>query len=133
MTVNGAGVLFGIGDLASATLVGIGALTLLQSCEVSNESDEELIKDSAGSTKTVVKYDLKSKAVLEFIPTSGTQTGTVSVTAWPTVGATLALSDTTFAPISATWVVDAMNFSRSNTRALMCRINLSRYLDNTVP
>ncbi len=132
MQVQGAGILFAIGDV-NVTLTGLGALTLLQSSEVTHEADEELIKDSTGSTRSIAKYDLRSKAVLEFVPTAGTQTGTVAVTAWPTIGSTIAFTDSTFTPIAGNWIVDGLNFSRSNTRALMCRINLSKYTDNTIP
>jgi hypothetical protein len=38
-----------------------------------------------------------------------------------------------FIPMAATFIVDGISFTRSNTKALMARINLSRYLQNSVP
>jgi len=128
----GSGILFGTGSTV-ATLTGLGSLTLLQSSDFSSEADEELIKDASGNTSGVIKYDHRAKATLEFIPTSGSNVGTLAVTAYPSAGATLALTDALFTPIDETWIVDGVNFTRSNTKALMARINLSRYLQNGVP
>lgn len=131
-TATGSGVLFALGDVTH-TLTGLGALTLLQSAEVGFESDEELIKDANGNTKAVVKYDIKKKATLEFVPTSGTNSATLAVTAWPTIGSTITITDALFTPIQGAWLVDALNLTRSNTKALMARLNLSNYIDGSVP
>jgi len=128
----GSGILFGT-DSTVATLTGLGTLTLLQSSEFNHEADEELVKDGAGNTKQVAKFDHRVKATLEFIPTSGSNVGTLAVTGYPSAGVTLALTDALFTPLSATFIVDGVSFTRSNTKALMARINLSRYLQNSVP
>ena len=130
----GSGILFGTGSTVG-TLTGLGSLTLLQSSDYSSEADEELIKDASGNTSGVIKYDHRAKATLEFIPTSGSNVGTLVVTAslFPSAGATLALTDALFTPLGGTWIVDGVSCPRSNTKALMARINLSRYLQNSVP
>lgn len=128
----GSGILFGTSSTA-ATLTGLGTLTLLQSSEVAGEADEYLVKDGAGNTKGVAKYDHREKATLEFIPTSGSNVGTLAVTSYPSAGVTLALTDALFSPLNSTWIVDNCSLTRSNTAALMARISLSRYLQNSVP
>ena len=50
-----------------------------------------------------------------------------------TAGVTLAITDATFTPIGVTWLVDSLQLTRSNTKALMARISLSRYLQNSIP
>jgi hypothetical protein len=124
--------LFGT-DSTSATLTGLGTLTLLQGSEAGHEADEELIKDGAGNTKTVCKYDHRIKAQLEFVPTTGSNVGTLAVTGYPSAGTTLALTDALFTPIAGTFIVDGISFTRSNTKALMARMNLSKYLQNSLP
>jgi hypothetical protein len=128
----GSGILFGT-DSTTATLTGLGTLTLLQGSEVGHEAQKEEIKDGAGNTKGLCYYDHANKAQLEFIPTSGSNVGTLAVTTFPSAGVTLALTDSLFSPIAGTFVVDGVTFTRSNTKALMARINLSRYLQNSVP
>lgn len=130
--VVGSGILFGTSSTA-ATLTGLGTLTLLQSSELNGEADEEIVRDGNGNTKSVTKYDHREKATLEFIPTSGSNVATLAVTAYPSAGVTLALVDALMTPLNSTWIVDGCNLTRSNTKALMARINLSRYLQNTVP
>ena len=62
-TFVGSGILFGVGDI-TATLTGLGALTLLQSTEVNYEADEELIKDANGNTKAIAKQNSFCSACL---------------------------------------------------------------------
>lgn len=130
---QGCGILWGLNDMTLASLTGFGAFTLLQSNEYSEEAEKEEIKDSSGVTKAVAYTDRKAKATLEFIPTAGTNVGTLSVTAWPSVGTTLTVTDALFVPMAVTWLVDGVSFTRSNTKALMARINLSRYLEGAIP
>lgn len=132
MQVIGSGILFALGDV-NVTLTGLGSLSLLQSCEVSFEAEEEVIKDSSGNTKNVTKYDRRKKATLEFIPTSGTNTGTVVVTDYPAIGTTITITDANYTPIQGAWIVDALNLTRSNTKALMARINLTNHIDGGIP
>jgi hypothetical protein len=133
-TFTGTGILFAVGDVTH-TISGIAAfnLALLQSVDYNEESDKEEIKDSVGNTKSVAYYDRKAKATLEFVPNTGTNTGTVTITTWPTIGTTITITDAIFAPIGAAWIVDGLNLTRSNTKALMARINLARYIDGAIP
>ncbi len=128
----GSGILFGVGS-SSATLTGLGSLSLGQSQEFNAESDEELVRDSDGNTKQATYYDHRATATLEFIPTSGSNVGTLAVTSWPSIGTTLVVTDALFTPIGATWIVSGVQLTRSNTKVLMGRINLKRFLQNSIP
>lgn len=131
-TFIGSGIAFGTGSTTS-TLTGLGTITLLQSAEMGAESDEALVKDADGNTKSVAKFDHRLKGTIEFVPTSGTAVGTLAVTAYPSAGVTISLTDALLAPFNATFIVDGVTFSRSNTAAMMARISISRYLQNSVP
>jgi hypothetical protein len=128
---NGIGILFGNGHI-TGSIAGMGSLTNIQGFDFSTDSDEDITRASDGSTAQVTKYDHRSKGTLEFVPASGTNAGTLGLTA-VTAGMTLALADTLFAQIGATWLVDSCNVISSNTKAAMARISLSRYLDNSIP
>jgi hypothetical protein len=130
---KGYGIQFGTDGVTASTLTGLGTLSLLQSGEYNAEADEEIILDNTGNTATVVKRDHKSKATLEFIPTLGTNAATLTIGSWPSAGVTLALTDSAFTPFADTWIVDNLQLSRSNTKALMARISLSAYLSNNIP
>jgi len=130
-TYNGLGVLWGLSSTIG-TITGLGALSLAQSEEATLSADEELIRDPDGNTKTVVKYDHKAKATLEFIPTSSSNTGTITVTMIP-AGATVAITDANLTTVGGTWIVDDCVAVRSNTKELMARVSLSKYITNTVP
>ncbi|MEY4387925.1 MAG: hypothetical protein RLY20_3208, partial [Verrucomicrobiota bacterium] len=54
-------------------------------------------------------------------------------TSYPSAGVTISLTDALISPFNATFIVDGVTFSRSNTAALMARISISRYLQNSVP
>ncbi len=129
---NGYGILFGVGS-STATLTGLGTMALGQSQEFNAEADSELVKDANGNTAQATYYDHRSKATLEFVPTSGTNVGTLAVTSWPSIGTTLAITDALFTPIGVTWIVEGVQLTRSNTKALMARINLARFLQNSIP
>lgn len=136
MNVYGTAVLWGLSDIAGVTLSASLTNLLFQSAEVNEESQEELIKDASGNTKAVAKYDIARKATLEFVPTGGTAVatgGTITISSWPTAGTTLTITNSTFTPIGGAWIVDSWNWTRSNTRAAMARVSLSRYVDNSVP
>lgn len=128
---NGVGILFGNGHV-TGSIVGMGSLTHIQSLDYNTDSDEDIVRDSSGATAQVTKYDHRAKATLEFVPVSGTNVGTLGLTA-VTAGVTLALTDSLFTNAGVTWLVDACNVVSSNTKAVMARINLSRYLDNAIP
>jgi len=131
---RGDGVLWGMPGLSAQTLTGLGSMKLIQSAEYNYESDEEPIRDNVGNTSQVTKYDHRAKATLEFIPTSSSNTGTITIASvGPSIGATLAVTDAEFTPIGATWIVDGISYTRGNTKALLCRVNLSRYLTNSLP
>jgi hypothetical protein len=129
----GRGVLFGLNDITAVSLAGLCQLTDAQSQEITEESDEELVKDANGVTKAVNKFDIRRKMTLEFIPTSGTNTGTLTAHATAWVGATLTITNAIFAPAGGTWIIDGVSWPRANNRALMARFNLSRYVDGSLP
>jgi|DEB19_MinimDraft_3_1074340.scaffolds.fasta_scaffold102251_2 hypothetical protein len=131
-TFVGSGIAFGTSS-TSSTLTGLGTITLLQSAEMGAEADEYLVKDGDGNTKGVAKYDHRLKGTIEFVPTSGSNAGTLAITSYPSAGVTISLTDALISPFNATFIVDGVTFSRSNTAALMARISISRYLQNSVP
>ena len=134
MNVYGAAVSWGLSDLAGVSLSASLNNLLFQSAEVNEEVQEELIKDAGGSTKSVAKYDLARKATMELIPCSTAVTGgTITISSWPSAGGTISITNTTFTPIAGAWIVDSWNWTRGNTKALMARISLSKYIDNSVP
>ena len=129
---KGYGIAWGNANV-TATAGGLGAMTLLQSREYGGESSEELIADASGNTATVVKYDHRVKATFEFYPTYGTNAATATVSTWPTAGDTISITDSNFTPGGGTYIVDGCSVTGGNTRALMARINLSKYTVNSVP
>jgi hypothetical protein len=129
---KGYGIAWGNAGVA-CTAGGLGVMTLLQSREYSGESSEELIPDASGNTATVVKYDHRIKSSFEFYPTSGTNAATCTVTTWPTAGDTISVTDANFNPGGTTYVVDGCTVTGGNTRALMARINLTKYVPNSIP
>jgi hypothetical protein len=130
----GKGNLFGLTDVTAVSIANLCQLTEIQSLEMSEEAEEQLVKDGAGKTSAVNKYDHKRKLTIDFIPTSGTSTGTLTVTTTiPTVGATLAITGALLQHLNDTWLVDAVNWTRSNTAAMQCRINLTSYIEGALP
>jgi len=134
MNCYGTAVSWGLSDIAGVSLSASLNNLLFQSAEINEETQEELMRDAGGSVKAVAKYDVSRKATLEFIPTGGTATGgTITVSSWPTAGTTISITNTTFTPIAGAWIVDSWNWTRGNTKALMARVSLSKYVDNSVP
>ena len=130
----GAGILFGFpGTSLTATIVGVADITLLQDMELSHTAENEQIKDGSNNTKTLVYSDHNDSLSVNFYPTSGTATGSATFAARPSAGATLAFTDANFSPITATFALDKVTHTRSNSKAMMMRLELSRYLNNAVP
>lgn len=121
--------------LVTCSVVGVSDMTLLQSSEYASESDSEMLKDKNGETKGGVFFDHRAKISLEFIPTQGTTAGgTLTITAWPSAGDVVTLtSGNDFSGMNVKGLLDGITFTRSNTRAMMARINLTRYLVNSIP
>lgn len=135
MVYKGYGILWGNASTL-ATLTGLGTLTLLQSEDVNAlGSEKEVIRDGNGNTATLVFYDHKSKATLDFVVNGGTNASTLTVTSWPSAGDTLAITDASFTPIAGTWLVDegGSNLSRANNKALMAKISLEKFTNNSIP
>lgn len=130
-TFVGRAIVFGTGS-TTATVTGSGVMTLLQSADATSDADTEQIKDASGNTATLAFYDHKVKATVEFIP-SITAGGTMTITSLPSAGVTLALTDSVNAPLSGTWVVESCQDTASNTKAVMLRISLAKYLQNSLP
>jgi len=132
-TYVGTALIFGASGTA-ATLQGLGALTMLQGADWSHESKKEEIPDASGNTKTIAFYDLTSKAVLDFIPsTTATGAGSITMTTFPTAGSVVTLTDQEFTPMVGPFVVDSCSITKSNTGAAMAKVNLTRYLSNSLP
>lgn len=135
-TYQGYGILWGVGSLLG-TIAGMGTLALNQDMDFSVEADEDLTKDSSGNTAAVTKYDHKAKANLNFVYTVGTNLGTAQVThaltALALPGVTIALTDANFTPITSAMIIDSIGYTRSNTKAMMAKISLTRYLNNAIP
>lgn len=130
-TVVGAGILFGV----NGTSVTVGGLaTLIQGYEVSGPAEEEIVKDSGGDAKAVAYSNHSREARLEFIPTGGTNTANLTISAWPSAGTTLAITDAKFTPVAGTWICRGEpDWTGSNTKAMMARLNLVKFLANSLP
>lgn len=129
---KGYGIAWG-NEAVTCTCGGFGVLTLLQSREYGGESSEELVADASGNTALVAKYDHRVKGTLEFYPTRGTNAATCTVTTWPTAGDTISITDSNFQPGGGTYLVDGCTVTGGNTRALLARVNLSKYIPNSIP
>ena len=133
-TFVGVGMLWGFPNTPTATtLTGLGVLSQIQSLDLSAKAQKEQIKDAVGNTSAVAFTDHEQNVKLDFIPTSSTNTGNFTISSLPAIGATVALADTSFSVITATFMVDDVSIARGNTKAAMATISLSRYLNNTVP
>lgn len=133
-TTKGKGIIFGIGTL-TGTIAGLGSISsLAQGLDYSKSSDKEETRDADGDVAAVSYYNEKDSAVLDWVVSSGS-TAAITVTQALSPGATLALTDSTFTPISATWLVadGGSSFTFSNTGALRARVNLEKYVANSLP
>ena len=132
-TITGTAILFGV-DSTTATVTGLGAMTLLQGTDNTSDADIEQIRDTTGNTKTLCYYDHKLKASLEFVCCStATGAGAITLSSMPSAGTTLTLTDAMNVPIAGTWLVDSCQLTGSNTKAIMARISLTKYTQNTLP
>lgn len=131
----GTGMLWGFPGGPSYSLTGFSVLTQLQSLDFSQKATKEQIKDGTGNTAAVAYSDHEDSATLDFIVTDGSTTasGGLTVTAMPAVGATLAVTDTNFTPISKTFLLDEVQVTRANNKAMMAKFTLSRYANNSLP
>lgn len=133
-TKYGTKVLFGLDDVTAVSIASLGYLTHIQSSEIMEEADEEIIKDGTGATKSIVKYDRRAKWNIEFIPSGNTAGGEVQTSYLPTIGQTISVAPNTLYPqIGGVWLVDNRTDTRSNTAALRCRLSLSKYLEGQIP
>jgi hypothetical protein len=129
----GVGLLWGFPGGPTNTLTGLGVLTQLQSSDFGSKAQKDQIKDSSGNTSAVVYSDHEYSLKWDFVMTSGTNTGNLTVSSLPSIGSTLAVTDASFTPASTTWLVDDITVARGNTKAAMATLSLSRYLTNSVP
>jgi hypothetical protein len=132
-TFKGAAVLWGTAT-TTGTISALGSVILTQSSDVSVEHQKEVVKDADGNTKQITYYDQSLKASMEFVPTTtATDAGSITISAMLTAGVTCALADTAFTPIAGTWLVEGCSLTRSNTKAVMAKVDLVRYLNNSIP
>jgi hypothetical protein len=133
-TFVGVGVLWGFpGTTTGATLTGFSPVTQIQGLEYSRKAQKDQVKDNTGNTSMVAYSDHEDNFSIDFVPNAGTNTGTLTVTALPSPGTTLAFTDTNFTVMTATFIVDEVSVSRANNKAMMAKLSLSRYLNNGVP
>lgn len=130
---TGVGILWGFPGGAPATLTGLGVMSQIQSLDFNSKAQKDQIKDGVGNTSAVVFSDHEYSNKIDFIPTSSSNAGNLTISSLPAIGATVALTDASFSVISATFMVDDISISRGNTKAAMATISLSRYLNNSVP
>lgn len=129
----GVGILYGFPGGPAGTLTGSVALTQLQSLDFARKADKEQIKDGTANTSGVSYSDERDEVSIDFIFSSGTGTGSATVTAVPSPGSLLTLTDSSFTPLGKTFLLDEFSVSRGNTKAMMAKISLSRYVANSLP
>ena len=129
----GVGILFGFPGGPSGTLTGTGALSQIQSLDFSRKATKEQVRDNTGNTSGVAYSDHEDSATIDFIFTSGTASGSATLTDVPSPGALVTLTDANFTPLTKTLLCDEFSVSRGNTKALMAKITLSRYINNNLP
>ena len=130
----GVGVIFGFPGGPTNTLTGFANLSQLQSSEFELSTEVAQVKNKDGATSAVVFSDAGHSLKWDFIVSSGTTAGNITVTALPTIGQTLAVTDANFTPASATWLVmPPLTVSRGNTDVAKASLNLKRWLENTIP
>ena len=129
----GVGILWGFPGGPTNTLTGLGVLTELQSSDFGSKAQKDQIKDSTGNTSAVVYSDHEYSLKWDFVLTSSTNSGSLTVASLPAIGSTLAVTDANFSVATTTWLVDDITVSRGNTKAAMATISLSRYLNNSLP
>jgi len=132
-TFVGVGILWGFPGGPTNTLTGLGVLTQLQSSDFGSKAQKDQIKNSDGNTSAVVFSDHEYSLKWDFVLTSSTNTGNLTVASLPAIGSTLVVSDTSFSVASLTWMVDDISVSRGNTKAAMATISLSRFINVGVP
>lgn len=130
----GVGIIFGFPGGPTNTLAGLGNLSQLQSSEFEASSEVAEIKNNIGATSAVVFSDAGQSLKWDFVITTSTAAGNVTVTSMPTIGNTIAITDANFTPASATYVImPPLTVSRGNTEAAKASLNLKRWLENTIP
>ena len=129
----GVGILFGFPGGPTGTLVGTAALSQIQSLDFARKATKEQIKDGNGNTSGVAYSDHEDSVTLDFIYSSGTATGSATLTDVPSPGNLVTLTDANFTPLTKTLLLDEFSASRGNTKAMMAKVTLSRYINNSLP
>lgn len=130
----GVGIIFGFPGGPANTLQGLGNLTQLQSSEFESSTEVAEVKNNIGATSAVVFSDANQGLKWDFIVSSGTVAGNITVASLPTIGQTIAVSDANFTPTTATWLImPPLTVSRGNTDVAKATLNLKRWLENTIP
>ena len=132
-TFVGVGLLFGFPGGPVGTLTGTAALSQIQSLDFARKAQKEQIKDSVGNTSAVAYTDHEDSATVDFIVSSGTNTGSLTLASVPSPGELATLTDSNFTPLSKTLLIDEFSVSRGNTKAMLAKVTLSRYINNSLP
>jgi hypothetical protein len=129
----GVGILFAFPGGPTGTLVGTGALSQIQSLDFARKATKEQVKDGSGNTSAVSYSDHEESSTIDFVFSNGTNTGAATLTDVPSPGDLVTLTDANFSPLSKTLLCDEFSVSRGNTKAMMAKITLSRYINNSLP
>lgn len=133
-TFQGVGILWGFPGGPTGTITGMStAMTQLQALEFTSRSQKEQIKDGNGNTSALAYTDHEDSATIDFVFSTGTGSGAATLTAAPAAGALVTLTDSNFTPLTKTLVLDEFSVSRGNTKAMMAKVTLSRYINNSLP
>lgn len=132
-TFVGVGVLWGFPGGAPQTLTGLGVMSQIQTMEFNSKAQKEQVRDGNGNTSMVAYTDHEYAPVIDFVVTSGSNAGNATISSLPAVGSTIAFTDANFTVFSNTFMLDDISLSRGNTKAMMAKLTLSRYLNNSLP
>ena len=99
----------------------------LQTRDHTKKADMEEIKNGDGNVVGKVYYNQTDDATFEWIPTSATVNGTLTVTL-PAIGDKITVSDSIYADIAKTnWLVEEVSTKSSNTSCLKATAKLTAY------
>lgn len=131
---QGVGIVFGFPGGPTGTLTGLAAaITNIQSLDFSRKADKEEVRDGTGNVAGLAYYNHSDDATIDFIFSSGTATGSGTVTDVPSAGGLVTLTDTNFPQLTKTLVCEDFTVSRGNTKALSAKVVLKRYITNSLP
>lgn len=125
-TTLGSAIIWGNAS-TNQTLTGLGPLTLLEGREHSRQADKDETRDADGDVSAVAYYNENETVSLRFAIAQSSCTGL------PSMGSTLTLVDTNYTAVAAKWIVEKVNTTGTNTKAVMAAVDLQRYISNAIP